>query len=943
MSRGVTPAPRPFHRLILKAPVLSALLALVGVYLLGVGAVLFSPEGSKVAVWWPAAGLSVALLVLSPRRRWGLLTAGVVLFSALANFTAGRDVGTSLGFGLSNAAEALTVVWLLTRGRQGRAALRTMEDLRHLLTATLAGNVVVGVGIGATAVIGLDGGFFQAAGAVMASHAAAILVFAPLALEVSASTVTGRRAEALAQWGLLLVAVGFVFSPGQVLSLSFLPLPLLLWASLRFGLRTVSYELIVLGLLTTTLTVLGGGPFALGEETGSTSPGTTASLVQTFLIVTALIALPLAVAVDQRRSALLRVSQSEELFRKTFSESFVGMLLLSLSSDGLRIREVNPIAAEILGVQPQDLEDEPFAPLLATSTSLDEVAARMSTGEVSGWREEMWLSGDVHRRVGLALSSLSTSADESMFSAQIIDVTEIHDATMRLRTEKDFTSAVLNTTACLIVVVDADGNLAGLNPATERASGFRESEVGGHTLWGTLVPESDRTVMRELLDHTRPGLEPPTLEGDLLTRTGRRRRVVWSSASLTDSDGRRTHVVLTGIDVTDERNVRSMTNHLLDSATVTAFIGLNLEGTVTIFNSGAQELLGYAAADIIARRRLDELLDPDELRARAAEVGTRPGFEAVVAGVESEPHTRDWTYLRKDGSRVTCSVTMSAVRDAFDSHIGYLAVGRDVTEARRSQRLLVETLEKEREAVERLRDLDRAKNDFVSMVSHELRTPITSIVGYTELLQDGAAGAMSPEQNRLLDAVRRNGERLIALIEDLLTLSRIEAGTFALEKSVLDLRTVLTHAHEALGPVLAGRRLDVHFDVPEQSVPVHGDAGQLERVVLNLVGNAVKFTEDGGRVACSLSRSDGRAVIEVSDDGIGIPQEEQADLFTRFFRSRGAQARQIQGTGLGLTIVQSIVQSHGGEIGVDSEHLVGTTVRVSLPLTHAGRRVRAQT
>jgi signal transduction histidine kinase len=282
---------------------------------------------------------------------------------------------------------------------------------------------------------------------------------------------------------------------------------------------------------------------------------------------------------------------------------------------------------------------------------------------------------------------------------------------------------------------------------------------------------------------------------------------------------------------------------------------------------------------------------------------------------------------------------MSAVHDAFGSHIGYLAVARDMSDSQRSQKILVETLEKDREATARLHDLDRAKNDFVSMVSHEIRTPITNIVGYTEMLQDGAAGPLSREQDRLLDAVRRNGRRLIGLIDDLLTLSRIESGSFHMARTQVDLLTVFDRAHESVDPLVAGRHLGIDVDLPHQPVLVLGDSEQLERVVESLLTNAVKFTEDGGHVQWSLSIENGRAVIDVVDDGIGIAEDEQAHLFTRFFRSRAAQERAIQGSGLGLAIAQWIVHGHGGEISVRSREDVGTSVRVELPLLASHHRL----
>ena len=925
----------PVDRAVAQAPIAAALAGLVGVYVLAVTSILFAPEGSEVAVWWPAAGFAVAMLVLAPRRwQWLLgLSTGVALATGLASFTAERDLVPAAGLGISNGAGAYVAAWLLTRGHDGRPSLRTMDDLWRFLSAALAGSLVAAVGTGLTVAYGLDAPLVRSAAAVMAAQAAAILVITPLAMRVGPAWSTVRGAEVVAQWVLLLGSVGYIFSPDQVLSLSFLPLPLVAWAALRFGLRMVTYQLISVGVLVTALTAAGGGPFAAGARAGITTELSAASLGQAFVIVTALIALPLAVAVDQRRTALTRLTQNEELFHKSFSESFVGMLLLYLDSDGLRIRELNQTAADMLGGTLEAFEGRPLQPLFDTRTSFKEVADRMVDGDLPGWREELWVNSEPARRVGLALSPMSTSAEEPMFSAQLMDVTDVYVATTRLETEKDFTEAVLSTTACPIVVVDLEGRITGLNEAGQKASGRTEEELLDQPIWGTLAPDADKRQLGDLIDRTRPNRKTPTFEGDLLTADGGRRRIVWSSAPLTNDTGRRTHVVLTGIDVTDERNVRSMTNHLLDAATSTAFIGVDLLGTITVFNSGAQELLGYSADEVTGRLRLEALHDPDEIALVAVEQQTQAGFPTLIAGTGSGPQTRDWTYVRADGSRVACAVTMSAVRDAFGSHIGYLAVAHDVTETRRSQRILVETLEREREAAEQV------KNEFVSTVSHELRTPLTSIVGYTEMLKEGAAGPVSPSQANLLEAVRRNGERLIEVTEDLLTLSQMDAGAFTMDKTAVDLRDVFEKAHEKLEPLLVGRDLDVGYDIVDHPVVVLGDPTQLERVVVSLLTNAVKFTEDGGHVRWTLSAADTVAEIHVRDTGIGIPEAERPQLFNRFFRSSTARERAIQGTGLGLAIAQSIVRDHDGDIWVDSRERVGTDVRVTLPLMSARHRL----
>lgn len=225
-----------------------------------------------------------------------------------------------------------------------------------------------------------------------------------------------------------------------------------------------------------------------------------------------------------------------------------------------------------------------------------------------------------------------------------------------------------------------------------------------------------------------------------------------------------------------------------------------------------------------------------------------------------------------------------------------------------------------------------AKSEFVATVSHELRTPMTSIAGFVELLQDDKDGKLSNAQEGFIKAITRNSARLTALADDLLTVSSLESGGAQNQYSTLNLCTVMTSAQHTLEPAIAARRLDVTFEAPTGPVLVHGDTVALEAVVTNLVSNALKFTKDGGWVHCTLVTSKGAACLEVADNGLGIPKTEQRDLFTRFFRSSTAQEHAIQGTGLGLTIVDSIVHNHGGDISVVSGHLDGSAFTVTLPL-----------
>jgi signal transduction histidine kinase len=245
-------------------------------------------------------------------------------------------------------------------------------------------------------------------------------------------------------------------------------------------------------------------------------------------------------------------------------------------------------------------------------------------------------------------------------------------------------------------------------------------------------------------------------------------------------------------------------------------------------------------------------------------------------------------------------------------------------EAESVQRLLAEQNE-------RLRELDRLKDEFVSLVSHELRTPLTSIRGYVELM---LAEELNDDQRRFLAIVDRNSERLLHLVSDLLFLAQIEAGKLAIEVGSLDLKKVVNECIEASAAVADANGVELRAEI-ERLPKVEGDRARLHQVLDNLLSNALKFTPSGGRVDVRLKRAGDTAVLEVADSGLGIPEGEQARLFERFFRSTSAMENAIPGTGLGLTITKAIVERHGGRIDIESAEGAGTTVRVHLPLRAA--------
>lgn len=238
-----------------------------------------------------------------------------------------------------------------------------------------------------------------------------------------------------------------------------------------------------------------------------------------------------------------------------------------------------------------------------------------------------------------------------------------------------------------------------------------------------------------------------------------------------------------------------------------------------------------------------------------------------------------------------------------------------------------------------LESLDRQKTEFLSTVSHELRTPLTSIQGYLELLREGDAGPVPDEQQHMLAIIDRNATRLRGLIEDILVLNRIETGGLVAGNTEVSLGGLARNTAEELQPIADKASVQLRVDVTEDPGPIIGDRAQLQRSLVNIVSNAIKFTPGGGTVTLTC-RADpgGEVVITCQDTGIGIPKADLEHLFTRFFRASNATGLAIPGTGLGLAIVAAIVDVHHGRLAVDSVEGVGTTVTMRFPLATADVR-----
>lgn len=253
----------------------------------------------------------------------------------------------------------------------------------------------------------------------------------------------------------------------------------------------------------------------------------------------------------------------------------------------------------------------------------------------------------------------------------------------------------------------------------------------------------------------------------------------------------------------------------------------------------------------------------------------------------------------------------------------------------------ISQLSEARSVVSQLELLDERKNIFISTVNHELRTPLTSIVGYIDILRDKLDGVSDEELTKIIDVLERNSTNLLNLVQDILSLTNLESGSTGLQKSEVDLKEITRDAILLLAPLSETKNVSVELDVKESSPSsILANRNQFLEVLTNLLGNAIKFSKPGASVRVTIERVSEQSLpekllLKVSDTGIGIPEAEQREIFSSFFRASNARSSGISGTGLGLAIVSRIIQEHQGNIRVESVLDQGTTFSVEVPVFNA--------
>ncbi|MDQ2651647.1 MAG: PAS domain S-box protein [Chloroflexota bacterium] len=500
-----------------------------------------------------------------------------------------------------------------------------------------------------------------------------------------------------------------------------------------------------------------------------------------------------------------------------------------------------------------------------------------------------------------------------------------HDVTQRLRLTEELRAsearyrALLEQVPAVIYTLAADEQATRhyFSPYVAELTGFTPEEVVARTeYWLAWVHPADRARVAALESSTEAGGNFRA-EYRLLRKDG---SYVWvrdECVPVRDDKGVITDWQGVMLDISprvEAEDARSRLAAIIDSAE-DAICSMDLSGNITSWNRGAEKLYGFAAEEMVGRS-MAALLPAWKIEGALAE-----RIAAAEAGASLESYTT--ARPRRDGSLVDVTVSLSPIRDHAGNVMGFASIARDIT-------AWIHAEEQLQVALDAAQVANATKSQFLAMMSHELRTPLQAVLGYTELLLANAASKLTVEERNDLRYIQQGGLRMLNLINQLLDLSRIEAGRLEVAHKPVDLAEIVELVRQDVAPQASQKGLALRIDLPASLPPVVGDPERLRQILLNLVGNAVKFT-DAGLVTIRATVQDVVVAITVTDTGIGIPPEDLPQIFEAFRQADNTLARRHGGAGLGLAIAQRLAELMEGEITVESRQEEGSTFTLVMP------------
>ncbi|MFT4037795.1 MAG: PAS domain S-box protein [Thermomicrobiales bacterium] len=596
----------------------------------------------------------------------------------------------------------------------------------------------------------------------------------------------------------------------------------------------------------------------------------------------------------------------------------VGSAFLELDADW-RIVRVNAEGEALLGLHRSELLGSTLQDVVSAA-ALAPIAGALETTMTT--RQPVQIAEFLCGRSNLWLS-LHAYPTEDGVAILLRDITVMRHLQQELRVaELRFQTLVDQLPAAVFMFADdVDQSTFYLNPYFKQLTGYtNEDDELFHSFssWLTFIHPDDRPRV------TRSAREREGRTGQYMLEYRLRRAdgsYIWVNdyyASLSADDGETVAWLGVIIDVTERKAASEVIAQLaaIVEASDDVIFTRTLDGNITYWNPAAERLYGYTAAEVLGQPTT--ILFPEGAERQIATVADFADRQSMRFETQDR---------RKDGTLVDVAATVFPVRDEAGQILGISGIARDITARKEAEREL-------RAALEAAEAGARAKGLFLAMMSHELRTPLQAVMGYADFLLSGRQGVLSPAQLEDIGYIHLGAHRMVALIEQMLDLSRMEAGRLDLKQEPVDVRRVMELVRQDVAPQAAAKNLQLSLQAPQRLPRALGDPERVRQILLNLAGNAVKFTESG-EVQMIARQRQGRVEIAVTDTGIGIAASEIPHIFEEFRQVDGKLSRRYGGAGLGLAIARRLARQMNGEITVQSAPGSGSTFTLCLPLAAA--------
>jgi PAS domain S-box-containing protein len=470
-------------------------------------------------------------------------------------------------------------------------------------------------------------------------------------------------------------------------------------------------------------------------------------------------------------------------------------------------------------------------------------------------------------------------------------------------------SAIVNSSDDAIISKTLDGTIISWNPAAEKMFGYSESEAIGNNI-SIIIPPERLQEEQTILENVRKGLKIDHFRTVRIAKNKRKIKISLTVSPIKDQEENIIGASKIARDISDQKlaEEKQATLAAIVSSSDDAIISKTLFGIITSWNQAATKMFGYTEAEVIGRH-ISIIIPPDRMDEETM----------IIENIRSGKKIKHFETVRvaKDGRELNISLTVSPIRNKAGKIIGASKIARDITEKMQieKQRILY---------TEKLKQLNKYKDEFMTMASHELKTPLTIIKANLDIMEL----KMQQDDNLLfVENTLKQVEKLNKLISDLLDISKIQAGKLELKLADFDMIGLLKEMIHNMQPTT---EIKILLKNADDTLPAYGDRDRIGLVIINLLGNAVKYSPNSKEIKVNAFRSEDAIIVGIEDKGIGIPPDDLTNIFTRFYRVSGITST-FTGSGIGLYIASQIISRHGGKIWAVSQLKKGSTFYFSIP------------